>query len=102
MDELSQSHCFFSLVVQQQIRLYLFPDGSRVNRPRLGWVLSFNILLALHKHLNLAISLIAISLMLDQGVPMMLQLVLINYYRPVHITCQYIMFPIRILSIAPL
>lgn len=56
MDELSQSPCFFNLVIKQ----------------------------SLHKHLNLAI-----SLMLGQGVSMMLQLVLISHYRPVYITVFY-------------
>lgn len=34
----------------QQILPYLLPDGSRVSRLRLRWVLSFTILWALHEH----------------------------------------------------
>ncbi len=40
------------LVVCQQILLYLLPDGSRVNRLFLGWVLSFSILWVQRRHLT--------------------------------------------------
>ena len=38
----------YSVVVQQQILLYLLPDGSSVNRP--GWVLSLSVLWAQFDH----------------------------------------------------
>ena len=41
-----------SLVVQQMILLYLLPDGSRVSRLWLGWLLSFSILWAPCRHVT--------------------------------------------------
>ncbi len=40
------------LVERQRILLWRLPDGSRVNRLLLWWVLSFNILWALRRHLT--------------------------------------------------
>ncbi len=50
------------LLVQQQILLNHLPASSRVNRLLLGWVLSFNILWALCRHLTSAIVGVEVSL----------------------------------------
>lgn len=61
MDELGSltargKKLFWILAALQLILVGLFPDGSRVNRLRLGWAMSFNILLALRRLLYLPIS----------------------------------------------
>ncbi len=63
----------WSLMVQRRILLKRLLDGSKVNRLLLGWVLSFNILQALHRHLTSPM-----SLMLGRWVPMMLWAVLLT------------------------
>ena len=47
-----------SLVAQRQILLYPLPDGSRVNRLWMGWVMTFCILWDLCRHLTLPMSMI--------------------------------------------
>ncbi len=66
----------YNLGVQQQILLYLLPDGNRVNRLWLGWVLSFSILQTL-----CMLSIPLISIMLGRWVPMMFWVVLITHCR---------------------
>ncbi len=69
---------------------------------QLGWVLSLSILWALSRHLTSLI-----LLMLGTCVPMMFRAVLITCCRALlswalHKPCQFVIFPVRMLSIAPL
>ncbi len=91
-----------SLVAQQQILLYLLPDGRRVNKLWVGWILSFCILWALHRHLSSLI-----SLMVGKWVPVIFCAILITHCRvllswAMHVPSQFVMIIVRMLSFAPL
>ena len=89
-----------SLVVRQQILLYLLPDGSRVNRLSLGWVLSFSILWALCRHLACRWCPVdGYQWCSGRFYPLAEET---SLSWAVHEPCQFVMFPVRMLSVVPL